>query len=221
MAPQVTGSIRYVPWMVPPDENEEQPEYLIENARSGRSKCKNCRKTIAKDDLRMGVLVEGPYGLGYMWYHLVCSAAAHMDKVEEAYGAKAWEAAKVPPDPEDLPDLATLREHAVEAEREREEKERNKKVIPYAEVAPSGRSKCKQSGEAIPKGAVRIVLGKEATFGSQTRTSAHAVLPEHVWASLEDPEIVTDPHTLIDELRANSRIEEAVLEEALAAIGEA
>ena len=180
--------------MVPPDDNEELPPYVIEAARSGRSKCKTCRQVIDKDDHRLGVLVEGPFGVGYMWHHLVCAAARQMEKVEEAYAMRAWENAKAPPDPDDLPDLATLREHAAEAERKRQEKEANKKVIPYAEVAPSGRSKCKQSGETIPKGALRIVLGKEATFGNQTRTSAHAVLPEHVWAALDDPEVVTEGH---------------------------
>lgn len=207
--------------MVPDEEEpEDLPPYIIENARSGRSKCKTCRKTIPKDELRLGVLVEGPFGAGHMWHHLNCAAGRWMPKVEEAYEAEAWTAAKVPPSVDDLPDLASLRELAVKGEAERAAKEKDKKVLPYAEIAPSDRSKCKQSGEPIPKGSVRIVLGKEAQFGNQTRTSPYAVLPEHVDAALAEEDIATDPHTLVDALRANSKIDAEALEEALGRIGD-
>lgn len=206
--------------MTPPDDDPAPlPPYVIEHARSGRSKCKTCRKTIDKDALRLGVLVEGPFGEGHLWHHLECAAGRMLAKVEEAYRTEAWNAAKSPPDVDALPDLDALRALAEEAEAERAEKEKNKKVIPYAEVAPSDRSKCKQSGEPIPKGAVRIVLGKQAQFGNQTRTAPFAVLPEHVAAALEDPEIATAPDTLLAELRANSRIDAEQLEAAIAAIG--
>jgi hypothetical protein len=209
--------------MIPPEEGaqpEELPDTLIEHARSGRSKCKGCRKLIEKGDLRLGVLVEGPYGMGHMWYHLICAAGSTMPKVEEAYASSAWEHAKVPADPSALPDLETLRGHAAKAAAAREEKAKNRKTIPYAELAPSGLSKCKQSGESIPKGAVRIVLGKQARFGNQTRTTPFAVLPEFVPAALLDPEIDTAPEDLVEQLRANSKLEPAILEQAIAAIGE-
>ena len=207
--------------MTPPDDDSGAlPPYIIEHARSGRSKCKSCRKTIAKDALRLGVLVEGPYGEGHMWHHLECAGGKLLPKVEEAYRDEAWKFAKQPPAVEDLPTLESLRELGAAAEAERVEKEKNKRQIPYAELAPSDRSKCKQSGEPIPKGAARIVLGKQAVFGNQTRTSAFAVLPEHVAAALDDPEIVNDPLTLVDELRANSKLQPEELERAIAAIGE-
>lgn len=202
------------------DEPEDLPPYVIENARSGRSKCKSCKRLIAKDDLRLGVLVEGPYGAGHMWHHLECAAGRLLPKVEEAYQAQAWNDAKVPPDPADLPDLETLRELGAKAEEKREQKAKEKKTVPYAEIAPSGRSKCKQSGEPIPQGAVRIVLGKEAQFGNQTRTSPFAVLPAYVGAALEDDEISTPADGLFEQLRANSKIDAAELERAIEAIGQ-
>ncbi len=207
--------------MVPAEEEQEEqlPETIIEHARSGRSKCKGCRKLIAKDDLRLGVLVEGPYGLGHMWYHLECSAQHVLAKVEQAYETSAWENAKAPPDPNDLPDLAGLRELGAKALAEREEKAKNRKTIPYAEIAPSDRSKCKHSGEAIPKGSVRIVLGKEAQFGNQTRTSPYQVLPRVALEACRDPEVMTAPEDLADLLRKNSKIDTAALEEALGELG--
>lgn len=206
--------------MTPEDDPEEAlAPYVIERARSGRSKCKTCQRKIDQDALRLGVLVEGPFGAGHMWHHLVCAAKRMFERVEEAYGGRAWEAAKVPPDPADLPDLDELRQVAEKAAVEREKRDKEKKTLPYAEIAPSNRSKCKQSGEPIPKGAVRIVLGKEAHFGNQVRTAPFAVLPAHVQDALQDPEIPHDPDELADALRAHSDIDRDLLEEAIAEAG--
>ncbi|MDF1836245.1 MAG: hypothetical protein P1V35_00115 [Planctomycetota bacterium] len=187
-----------------PNEPEEiQPDYMIEGARSSRSKCKSCRKPILKDVLRLGILVEGPFGTGYMWHHLTCAAKRQWAKVEEAYTAEAWQHAKETP--EDLPDLEDLRKLQEEAETKKKER----KVIPYAEHDPSGRAKCKQSGEVIPKGALRVALGQEVEFGGQTRISAFLVLPGQVGAALMTPEIVAGkdmhPSELIAALKENSK----------------
>lgn len=200
-------------------EEEELPPYIIERARSGRSKCKTCQRKIDKDALRIGVYVEGRFGAGHMWHHLTCAAKRMMDQVEEAYGLEAWNFAKEPPAGSDLPSLDELRALAQQAEVEREKREKAKKTIPYAEVAPSGRSKCKYSGETIPLGAVRIVLGKEAHFGNQVRTSAFAVLPRFVGDALEDPEIATERDGLAEALRENSDIDGELLDRALEEAG--
>ncbi|QDV08342.1 Poly(ADP-ribose) polymerase and DNA-Ligase Zn-finger region [Planctomycetes bacterium Poly30] len=204
----------------PEAEPEELPPYVIENARSGRAKCKTCQRKIDADALRIGVLVEGRFGQGYMWHHLNCGAKRMMDQVEEAYAQEAWLNAKVPPDPEDLPTLEKLRTLAEKAEVEREKKEKAKKTIPYAEIAPSNRSKCKQSGEPIEKGAVRIILGMEAHFGNQTRVSPYAVLPRYLEQALMEPDMGTEEEGLAEALRENSRdIDPELLEQAIAEAG--
>ncbi|HRV81428.1 MAG TPA: hypothetical protein P5218_08335, partial [Planctomycetota bacterium] len=155
------------------DTTESGPTapYLIEGARSSRAKCKTCRKPILKDTLRLGILVEGPFGTGYMWHHLPCAARNQFPKVEEAYAQEAWgDVASLPDELPSLEDLNHLREAA-------ETKKKARKVLPYAEHDPSGRAKCKHSGEPIPKGSLRVALGQEVEFGGQTRVSPFLVLP--------------------------------------------
>ncbi len=204
----------------PEAEPEELPPYVIENARSARSKCKTCSRKIDKDVLRIGVLVDGRFGQGYMWHHLTCGAKRLMEQVEEAYEQEAWLNAKLPPDPDELPTLDKLRALAEKAAVDREKKEKAKKTIPYAEIAPSNRSKCKQSGEPIDKGAVRIILGMEAHFGNQTRVSPYSVLPQYLEQALMEPDMGTEEEGLSDALRENSRdIDPDLLEQAIAEAG--
>ena len=182
---------------------EPLPAYMIEGARSSRSKCKTCRKTIEKGTLRLGILVEGPFGTGYMWHHLKCAPRNQFSKLEEAYEMEAWNFAKeVPTDIPSLDELRKLKEQA-------DTKKKERKVIPYAEHAPSGRAKCKASGETIPKGALRVALGQEVEFGGQTRVSAYLVLPHMVAEALAQPDIVAgrevEPFELLDHLRENSK----------------
>lgn len=147
----------------------ELAPYVIEGARSSRAKCKTCRKKIDKAVLRIGVLIEGPYGVGYLWHHLTCAAKRRLEDVEEAYEREAWNEAKEPPG--DLPSIEDLRTLSREAEEKRE----TRKKIPWVEVDPSGRAKCKHCGEPMEKGSLRVVLGREIEFGTQYRT-----MPIHV-----------------------------------------
>lgn len=156
----------------PGPQGAPEPElapYVIEGARSSRSKCKTCRKKINKDVLRLGILIEGPYGIGYLWHHLTCAAKRRLDDVEAAYEREAWKEAKEPP--EEVPSIEEMRKLSEEAE----EKRQQRKQIPYAEVDPSGRAKCKHCGELMEKGSLRVVLGREIEFGNQYRT-----MPIHV-----------------------------------------
>ncbi len=197
------------------DEPEKElPPFVIEGARSSRSKCKTCRKAIMKETLRLGILVEGPYGMGHMWHHLECAAKSQFPAVEEAYQMQAWTFAKEEPD--DIPDLKDLVQLAEEAA----SKKKEKKEIPYAEVDPSGRAKCKHSGEPIPKGGLRVVLGRAVTFGSQTRTTPIQVLPEHVLDALAQEDSATEEEGFVEALRQNSKdLEPAQIEALLELIG--
>lgn len=187
----------------------ELPPHVIEAARSGRSRCKACRRTIAKGAPRIGFLIEGPFGTGYLWHHLTCAARKMFDRVAEAYADEAWRHGKEKP--AKLPSLETLRR---ESERAVERRSRRRSV-PYVELAPSGRSRCKQCGGPIEQGAPRVVLGREVRFGSQVRTAPVKVHPGCVAEELQHPECAVEAENLEPSLRANSDVEPAVLERVL------
>jgi hypothetical protein len=197
-------------------EVEEQlPPYIIEGARSGRSKCKTCRKKIDMSILRIGILIEGPYGTGFMWHHLPCAARRQFDKVSEAYELEAWKEAKTPPDGvPPLADLEKLRDEAAERKEKRKE-------LPYAEVSPSGRAKCKHCDETIEKGKLRVALGREVVFGQQMRMSPINVHTNCAAAELMAEDCGTEVEGFADALRANSGdLSSDLVNQALAEVGE-
>ena len=49
------------------------PTYVIEKAKSARSECKKCDEKIAKGCIRVGLMVEGQWGLFTRWQHLECT----------------------------------------------------------------------------------------------------------------------------------------------------
>jgi hypothetical protein len=171
---------------------------LIEGARSSRSRCKACRRKIEKGTLRLGILIEGPFGTGYLWHHLNCAARRRFDDVEAAYESEAWNAAKEPPSK--LPQLETLRGLREQADQRRA----TRKTVPYAEVDPSGRAKCKHCGEAMDKGDLRVVLGRAIEFGSQVRTAPIHVHIRCVSAALRADDCNTEVEGFEAVLRANS-----------------
>ena len=83
------------------------------------------------------ILIEGPFGTGYLWHHMKCAARRYFDRVQEAYEAEAWKAAQQPPT--NLPALEELER----LQQKSEDRRRKRKEIPYAEIDPSGRAKCK------------------------------------------------------------------------------
>ena len=194
-------------------EAAPEPElapYLIESARSSRSKCRTCRRKIEKDRLRLGILLEGPFGTGYLWHHLTCAARRRIEDVEAAYAQEAFaDGLTVPP----LSELQALEEKA--------EKERaDRKELPYVERAPSGRSQCKHCGEAIAKGALRIVLAREVSFGSQVRATPINVHTGCVHAELGAADCLTEVDGFEEQIRQNSELEASAVDEALGSIGD-
>jgi len=194
---------------------EQLPPYVIEGARSSRSRCKTCRRAIPKGALRLGILIEGPYGTGYLWHHLKCAARRQIDRVEEAYRSEAWKAAKDPP--AKVPPIDELRQHAEKAA----ERRQTRRQPPYAELDPSGRARCKHCGEPMEKGAVRIVLGRRVQFGNQIRTTPIHVHPRCVVPVVQGEDSATEAAGLIQTLRETGReLPADRLEVALAEIGE-
>lgn len=190
--------------------SDEMPPYRLEAARSGRSRCKSCRRKIAKDSVRFGVLIEGPFGPGYLWHHLRCAAKRRIEEVEEAYALGLQGELKVPT-------LESLRKAAAEAEKPKAEA----RDAPWAELAPTARSKCKQCGGGIEKGAARVVLLQRVEFGSQLRATPVKVHPECVSGFVAGGESILEAEGLIESLRHHSRdLEPKRLEEVVAAIGD-
>ena len=188
-------------------EEPELPPYKVEPARSSRSRCRSCKRTIDKDVLRIGILLEGPYGTGYLWHHLKCAAGARWDDVVAAYEAEAWEQGVEPPP------LATL-----EGEREKAEKKKAaRKKPPYLELDPSGRAACKCCGERMQKGSVRAVLARKVEFYGQERSAPVNVHLACVGEELAGEECAIDSEGLLEALRESSAgLGEALLEESLA-----
>jgi hypothetical protein len=192
---------------------DSQPPYLIEGARSGRSKCKTCRRTIAKGAVRIGVLIDGPFGTGYLWHHLNCLARTRLGEVERAYELEAWQHAKEKV--KGLPRLDTLRGLKAKAEKQRQQR----RSIPHLEVAPTGRSRCKHCGEIIAEGSARVVLGREVSFGQQVRTTPVKVHPGCVAAELERDDAAVQRDGIEAAIAANSTgVDPQVIDAAIAAM---
>lgn len=48
-------------------------EYISASyAPTGRAKCKNCKETIEKDDLRLGIIMDDDHFGGKYYYHPAC-----------------------------------------------------------------------------------------------------------------------------------------------------
>lgn len=192
-------------------QEEALPPLVIEEARSSRSKCRTCRRKIDKGKLRIGVLLEGPYGTGYLWHHLTCAAKRRGEDVEEAYASRAWA------DGVDLPPIEELRKLREKAEEEK----KNRKEAPYAERAPSGRSKCKHCDALIEQGSFRVALLREVQFGNQVRGGPINVHPRCVASELRADDCMTEVDGFEELVRANSTdLSEDDAAELFAQIGE-
>ena len=102
-----------------------------------------------------------------------------------------------------------------------EEKRKTRKEIPYAELAPSGRARCKQCGNIIEKDSVRVVLGRSVEFGSQVRLTPINIHPGCVVEALDDEDCGTESAGFAQVLRDNSsELDAAQIDATLAAIGE-
>lgn len=129
----------------------------IEEARSGRSTCKTCKKKIAKGELRFGVAYKSRYDEGdnfsYAWHHLPCAAKALPEKVKPILADYEG----------DVSDRVELEKIIAEAP---PKKVKEKRSYPYAERAPTGRSKCIGCGKPIGKGDFRFIVEREVDAGA-------------------------------------------------------
>jgi hypothetical protein len=118
----------------------------IETAKTGRAKCRACRQAIEKDTLRFGEEQPSAFadGMQMAWYHLACAAKRRPVQVKAALDAFEGE----------VPDRAALEAAMAEADTEASD-------YPFAERAPTARSRCLQCREAIDKGTLRVATERE------------------------------------------------------------
>jgi hypothetical protein len=125
----------------------------LEEASSGRAKCRACGEKIDKGALRYGEELASGYGEGdaasVFWFHLRCAALRRPEKFGQVM--RASEAAAGVADRDQL--LAIADEGVAHPQLER---------VAGAEQASSGRARCRQCQELIEQGAWRIRL---STFG--------------------------------------------------------
>lgn len=126
---------------------------------------------IPKGELRLGELVDNPYGEGQasLWYHVRCAAIKRPQALLAA--------------------LAGGGEHALEAESERALAEAGAAhpalcSLASVEAAPSGRARCQHCHELIEKGTLRISRHNEADLmGIPTTSFIHfACISDYVAA---------------------------------------
>lgn len=127
---------------------------MIEAAKTGRAKCRSCRQPIAKGIPRFGEEQPSAFaeGLQWVWYHLDCAAKKRPMQVRAALAAFEG----------DVPGRGDLDRLLAEADE-------SATTTPYAERAPTGRSKCQQCEQPIEKGTLRIAFERELEVGGMSR----------------------------------------------------
>jgi len=126
--------------------------HLIEQAKSSRASCRVCRAKIEKGELRFGEETPNAFssdgGSSYFWHHLACAAKKKPNQLKAALATFTGE----------IPNRAEIDQLLADAPPE----------LPYAERAPTGRSKCLVCGEGIEKDALRVAVEREVDTGTFT-----------------------------------------------------
>ncbi len=145
----------------------------IEIAKSGRAACRACKKPIAKGELRFGL--EGTGGFAdtdaptFLWHHLECAAGKHPDELRAALAAFDGE----------VPGRDALDAKLAEADA------RKPPPFPHADRAPTGRAKCLECGEPLPKGELRVAIERDIERGMTVTKGAGYLHPKCAAAYVE------------------------------------
>jgi hypothetical protein len=120
--------------------------HVIEQASSGRARCRGCGRAIAKDELRFGERQPNAFGEGEMtlWLHLRCAAYKRPEPFLEALAAGQGAAV------EEQAELKAIAESGIA--------HRRVPRVDGASRAPTGRAVCRHCREPIAKDAWRIDL---------------------------------------------------------------
>jgi poly [ADP-ribose] polymerase len=170
--------------------------HMIEEAKSGRARCRTCREPIGKGELRFGEETINAFSDGdmtYMWHHLACAAKKKPKELKTALDAFDG----------DIPDRKALEKQIAEGA-----SKQKPGTFPYVEKAPTGRSKCLACDETIEKDTYRVAIEREVDAGGFVRKSAGYLHPACASEFVGDDE-------LAEKLKANSNLKPAELDEVL------
>jgi poly [ADP-ribose] polymerase len=155
----------------------------IELAKTGRARCRTCRQAIDKGTLRFGEEQPSAFSEGtqWVWHHLACAAKKKPQLVRDALAKFDG----------DVPGRDEIDKLLAEADKKAT-------TFPYAERAPTGRSKCQHCDASIEKGTLRIAVERDVEVGGMMRQGAGYLHPKCA------VEHTGDEH-LMDLVRANSK----------------
>ncbi|KAI9208208.1 poly polymerase catalytic domain-containing protein [Polychytrium aggregatum] len=168
--------------------SRQEGDILAEYAKSNRSGCKQCFATIAKDDLRMGVLkqAQGWDGLQPAWFHLKCffkrkegkelaeAESVHgltklkwddQERIRDSIGSKA--AVSASQDANDANDTKDTNDTKDEPAADGTAEPKEGFVSEYAKT---GRSKCRGCDGKIEAKEMRLALPVETDNGKFKQT---------------------------------------------------
>jgi hypothetical protein len=151
--------------------------HMIEVSKSGRAKCRTCREPIAKDELRFGEETINAFSDGdmtYMWHHLMCAAKKKPAQLKVALDAYE----------DEIPDRDEI-EKVMKASAGKQKPS----TFPYAEKAPTGRSKCLSCDETIEKDTIRVAIEREVDTGGFVRKSPGYLHPACASEFIGDDEL--------------------------------
>jgi hypothetical protein len=139
------------------------------------------------------------------WHHVLCAAAKLPGELKAALAEY----------PGEVPNRAELDAAMTEAAKRGAAKPAG---FPYVDHAPTGRAKCMQCEQPIEKGAFRVAVERELTIGTNVTHGAGYLHPRCVAANLENAGGSIDDllESLIEGLRANSRLPEGELDGVIA-----
>jgi Poly(ADP-ribose) polymerase and DNA-Ligase Zn-finger region len=178
---------------------------VIEVSPSGRARCRGCKEAIPKGEVRFGELYDSAFtgGEALRYWHLTCAAGKLPGKVRAALAAT---------------DIAIPNRAEVdEALRGGGKKGGGSAQLPNASVAPTGRARCLQCDEPVPKGALRVAVERETEtpMGMTVKAAGYLHLEcALTWAEEQG----TDEAEFVSAVLGNSALDEAQLE-ALAGAG--
>jgi hypothetical protein len=172
--------------------------HKVEVAPSGRASCRGCKKAIGKGELRFGEEFANPYseeeGMSFRYWHLSCAATKLANEL-----AAALAAYEGPPIEQRAALDAVIAQHA-------------RPPMPYAELASTGRARCRACDESIPKGALRVAFERVYDGPMGPQKVAVYVHPKCVarYLAREKEGGRTPPEVaeLLQALRAHSKLSE-------------